>query len=96
MQITRDDDFGGAVLNCAVRYALGRETYMPRLVMEEITPMLPDCSDKTLRVFERDISDWLLRDKGWTTYENSYAADWALFSEAVRTEIERRKGEQND
>lgn len=46
MQITRDDDFGGAVLNCAVRYALGRASYMPRLVMDQIRPMLPDCSDK--------------------------------------------------
>lgn len=93
MKITRDDDFGGALLNCAVRYALGRETYMPRLVMCEITPMLPDCSDKTLRVFEQDISEWLDRDNGWTAYDNSYFDDWKLFLEAVRDEIERRKVE---
>ena len=36
MKIERDDDFGGAVLNCAVRYALGRMSYMPNLVMDEI------------------------------------------------------------
>lgn len=91
MKITRDDDFGGAVLNCAVRYALGRETYMPRLVMGEITPMLQGCSNKTLRVFEQDISEWLDRDKGWTAYDNSYGDDWKRFLDDVRAEIERRK-----
>lgn len=91
MKITRDDDFGGAVLNCAVRYALGRASYMPRLVMGEITPMLPDCNDKTLRVFEQDVSEWLSRDKGWDAYKNSYFDDWKRFLEAVRAEMERRK-----
>ena len=40
MKIEREDDFGGAVLNCAVRYALGRMSYMPGLVMDVIRPML--------------------------------------------------------
>lgn len=93
MKITRDDDFGGAVLNCAVRYALGRETYMPRLVMDQIRPMLPDCSDKTLWCFEHDISVWLNCDKGWTDYDNSHGDDWKRFLEAVSAEIERRKVE---
>lgn len=92
MQITRDDDFGGAVLNCAVRYALGRTSYMPRLVMDQIRPMLPDCSDKTLWCFKRDVSEWLNCDKSWT-YEKSYIDYWERFLEAVRAEIKRRKGE---
>lgn len=94
MKITRDDDFGGAVLNCAVRYALGRATYMPGLVMDEIKPMLPDCSDKTLWCFERDISEYL-EGVDWTSDDPFGArwndADWMRFLEAVRTEIERRK-----
>lgn len=94
MQITRDDDFGGAVLNCAVRYALGRASYMPGLVMGEITPMLPDCSDKTLGVFEQDVSeylggvDWTIDDPFGTRWND---ADWTRFLEAVRAEMERRK-----
>lgn len=94
MKITRDDDFGGAVLNCAVRYALGRASYMPGLVMDEIRPMLPDCSDKTLWCFERDISgylddiDWTVNDPFGARWNN---ADWMRFLEAVRAEIERRK-----
>lgn len=91
MQITRDDDFGGAVLNCAVRYALGRASYMPRLVMDQIRPMLPDCSDKTLWCFERDVSEWLDRDKGWTAYDNSYFDDWKRFLEACNAELDGRE-----
>lgn len=96
MKITRDDDFGGAVLNCAVRYCLGRLSYMPGLVMGQIRPMLPDCSDKTLWCFEKDISEWLdgnslIADDPFG--DRSYEADWTRFLEAVRAEIERRKGE---
>lgn len=91
MQITRDDDFGGAVLNCAVRYALGRATYMPGLVMDEIKPMLPDCSDKTLWCFERDVSEYL-EGVDWTADGARWNdADWMRFLEAVRAEMERRK-----
>lgn len=99
MKITRDDDFGGAVLNCAVRYALGRASYMPGLVMGEITPMLPDCSDKTLWCFEQDVSEWL-SDALWVDNKAHrqllYADDWKRFLDAVRAEMERRKGESDD
>ena len=93
MKITRDDDFGGAVLNCAVRYALGRASYMPGLVMDQIRPMLPDCSDKTLWCFEQDVSEWLERTKPETGFFDNYYDEWQRFLEAVRAEIERRKGE---
>ena len=92
MKITRDDDFGGAVLNCAVRYALGRFTYMPGLVMDEIKPMLQDCSDKTLWCFDRDISEWLAKRTG-EMYE--YEKEWADFVTAVRAELDRRKREKD-
>ena len=49
------DDFFGAVLNCAVRYCLGRMSYMPGLVIGYITPMLPRLTKKTLLCFEKDI-----------------------------------------
>ena len=97
MQITRDDDFGGAVLNCAVRYALGRASYMPSLVMGEIRPMLPDCSDKTLWCFDRDIGEWLA-DCGYTSGSHfggaPYRIEWSRFREDVVKEIERRKREE--
>ena len=49
-----DDNFG-AVVNCAVRYALGRRTYMPELVRRFIYPLLPYLSDRTLYTLEMDL-----------------------------------------
>lgn len=49
------DDYFGAVCNCAVRYSLGRQTYMPGLVQDFLRPLLPKLSEKTLAVMERDI-----------------------------------------
>ena len=49
-----NDDFG-AICNCAVRYAVGRRTYMPDLVIDFITPHLSELTDKTLWCFQRDL-----------------------------------------
>ena len=96
MKITRDDDFGGAVLNCAVRYALGRASYMPGLVMDEIRPMLPDCNDKTLHVFAKDIEEWLReRDAPPLGYygPSDHADAWKRFREDVLRELKGRRKE---
>ena len=53
---SRDEDFG-AVLMCAVRYAIGRRTYMPKLVVDFITPLVPELTTKTLWVLKADIND---------------------------------------
>ena len=51
-------DFFGAVLNCAVRYCIGRMTYMPGLVTDWI---MQHChgllTEKTLHVMKRDIDE---------------------------------------
>ena len=88
MKITREDDFGGAVLNCAVRYAIGRMSYMPGLVMDVIRPMLKDCSDKTLWSFDRDINEWLSRGSHEV---DAYENEWTDFVTAVRAEMDRRR-----
>ena len=77
------DEFG-AVLNCAVRYCIGRRTYMPKLVMDVIRPLIPALTDKTLWCFERDIEG-----------ANNYGADydeeaWMRFLSEVKAEIARR------
>lgn len=51
-----DDDFG-AVVNCAIRYCLGRRTYMPGLVCGYVKPLLPYLNEKTLCCMERDIRE---------------------------------------
>lgn len=79
----QDDNFG-AVLNCAVRYALGRRTYMPYLVTSYITPLLPYLSDKTIWCFERDLEE--CRDFGMEMDRGT----WTQFQEKVKQEAGRR------
>lgn len=55
--IKPDSENFGAVLNCAVRYCIGRQSYMPSLVIDFITPLLPYLSDGALRCFEKDLSE---------------------------------------
>ena len=52
-----EDDFFGAVINCAIRYACGRQSYMPSLVISVVKPMLPLLNDKTIGCMERDIRE---------------------------------------
>lgn len=80
-----DDDFG-AVLNCAVRYALGRRTYMPHLVIGFIQPLLPYLTDKTLWCFKRDVEE--CKDYGDPDIDKP---EWANFWAAVVAEDKRRK-----
>ena len=82
-----DDDFG-AVLNCAVRYAIGRRTYMPSLVIGFITPLLTQLSDTTLWCFDQDIEE-----ARYTTGYGDPKADepmWERFHEAVKAERVKR------
>jgi hypothetical protein len=80
------DDFG-LVLNCAVRYAIGRRTYVPSSVINFITPMLPKLDDRTIQCFDQDIVD--------AKYTSGYGAecderDWMRFHEAVKAEKIKR------
>lgn len=49
-----DDDFG-AVLNCAIRYCIGRQSYMPSLVVGYIKPLLPYLNRRTIYTMWNDI-----------------------------------------
>lgn len=80
------DDKFGAVLNCAVRYALGRRSYMPHLVVDFIKPLLPHLSSKTIWCFKRDL-------ESCTDYGDKEIDEpiWWEFQRAVLAEDERRK-----
>ena len=80
----------GAVCNCAVRYCLGRRSYMPSLVCGYLTPLLPELDDNTLACFKRDI-DERKRD-GFSFGDACDYETWEQFYKAVCKEIERRKG----
>lgn len=90
IQINRYDDDFGAVCNCAVRYAIGRMTYMPSIVAGFIKPLLPKLNNRTLWCLERDIEG-----------ANSYGDPgidkplWMGLLEAVKDEIKKR-GDVNE
>ena len=83
-----DKDFG-ALLICAVRYCLGRHTYMPGLIIGYITPLLPRISDNTLRCMEADLSQPDLY--GGFGNEKIDEPIWIKFRCNVQEEIQRRK-----
>lgn len=59
MVIDKNDKDFGAILICAVRYALGRRTYMPSLVCEWIQTSCKGQLDlNTLKVLAKDIEDF--------------------------------------
>lgn len=81
-----DEDFC-TILICAIRYCLGRQTYMPFLVIEFIRPLLPHLDNKTLSIIENDI-------KNAESYGNEKIdkAIWVRFLSEVEEEIFKRKG----
>lgn len=78
-------DFG-VILNCAVRYALGRHTYMPSLVVGFITPLIKHLDDKTLGTMWRDLSS------GNTDYGNETIDKpiWLEFLRKIENEMKER------
>lgn len=82
-----DDQFG-LVLNCAVRYAIGRSTYVPASVQNVITPMLRKLNDRTLYTFCQDIKD--AKGLGDGSID---APGWMQFLSEVQAERERRRRE---
>lgn len=83
-----DDDFG-ALVNCAIRYCMGRQTYMPSLVIAFVSPLVPELTDKTLWCIHED----LLRPDiyGGLGDERIDAPSWLKFHELVKFEIRKRK-----
>lgn len=55
MTIAKNDENFGSILICAVRYAMGRKTYMPSVVVDFIKPFVRNLDSKTLTVIADDI-----------------------------------------
>ena len=90
LNIDLDDDNLGAIFNCAIRYCIGRRTYMPKLVTDFITPLLPHLSNKALGCMERD-----LLDAAYFGDESIDTPIWMMFNANVEYEVRRRKGNEN-
>lgn len=77
-----NEDFG-TILICAVRYSLGRQTYMPGLVQGYIRPLLPCLDKRTLSVMQRDIEEAAHRPGGLGDTRIDWPG-WISFLEAVK------------
>ena len=78
-------DFG-ALCTCAVRYCIGRRTYMPSLIASYLTPLIPKLETRTLVVIAADI-------RGAANLGDACDAEaWNRFLSAVETEITKRRG----
>lgn len=73
------------LVTCATRYAIGRASYMPSLVVAAIKPYLKYLEDKTLHVLVRDIEE--APSLGWKDIDEPL---WRGLLADVKKELERR------
>ena len=85
MTIEIDKNFE-TILLCAVRYAIGRRTYIPSRVINYITPLLPYLSEDVLKLIANEII-------GSYTYEGALGDEkidkpsWLEFLRKIRLEM---------
>ena len=80
-----DDDFG-CIVNSALRYAIGRHTYMPSVVRDFIRKYMNVLDSKTLVVAIRDIDNELRLG------DLDEADEWSL----LRSELQARLNEMQE
>ena len=77
----------------ALRYAIGRYTYMPSVTIEYICYLIPQLSAKTLFVMKRDIDEEIehCERMGRELYMDK---EWAKLAEEIGVEYENKKAVQ--
>lgn len=77
----------------ALRYAIGRYTYMPRVTIDYIRYLIPQLSTKTLFIMKRDITEEVERYKR-IEMELYFADEWQKLAEDMNVEYEKKKAVQ--
>ena len=85
-QVGKIDKNFETILLCAVRYAIGRRTYIPSLVIDYITPLLPYLSEDVLKLIANEITEHDTYD-GSLGDENIDKPYWIEFLRKIRLEI---------
>lgn len=88
ISIKVDDQDFGTVCVCALRYAMGRETYMPSLVRDFVRPLLSQLPDKTLWVMINDCEEQE-RMNMWGS-ETIDKPGWVRWKQELLAEKDRR------
>lgn len=83
-----DLDFG-LIVNSAIRYSMGRQTYMPSTVCDFAIRYMPILDDKTVQVIIEDIAREIEFCKG----EMPYIEVWQKLKEQAEEEKKRRQAE---
>lgn len=83
-----DLDFG-LIVNSAIRYSMGRMTYMPSTIRDFTIRYMPMLDDKTVQVIIEDITKELDHRKG----EMPQIAVWLDLLEKAEEEKKRRQAE---
>lgn len=72
------------MLISAVRYAMGRRTYVVSWTVSYIMPLIPDMDTKVLTIMKRDY------EEAPSLGDACDKSDWDRFYDAVFTELEKR------
>jgi hypothetical protein len=78
----------------ALRYAIGRYTYMPSVTIEYIRYLIPQLSAKTLFIMQRDIEEEIERYQRMER-ELYMAKEWQKLAEEIGIEYENKKAVQS-
>ena len=86
------------MLISAMRYAIGRQTYMPSATIDFIRPLIPHLSTNTLYVMKRDVEEDVPYHAAFTKEKKIYMQDeWLALGEQILHEYDKRKiTEQKD
>ena len=85
MKIDIEQDNLGILCICAIRYCMGRQTYMPELVRGIVKPLLQKLSDSDISVMIDDSkSQWVFGD------ERIDKPGWMLWRGVLEREVKRR------
>lgn len=83
------DDFE-LMLISALRYAIGRESYMPGVTIDYIRYLIPQLSANTLYVMQRDIRETIVM-YGRTKRKLYMEVEWIGLESELRKEYEKKK-----
>ena len=90
--VTITQDFELMMIS-ALRYAIGRYTYMPSVTIDYIRYLIPQLSAKTLFVMQRDINEEIARYYRMER-ELFLADEWQKLAEEIGIEYEKKKAVQ--
>lgn len=89
--VTRDFEL---MIVCALRYSIGRESYMPSITIDYIRYLIPMLSANTLFVMQRDIRE-TITSYGRIKRKLYMEAEWIKLESVLREEYERKKAVQD-